>query len=389
MAETGKDNRPKKKVYMTRVIAAVSILAIVISSVAFLQYYLCIPPTTDVTRMVQFGKEPENSIDVLLIGSSPAYAGFSSAYAYDRFGFTSYPLVVAGSSCTTWKPVVKKALLTQKPKAIVVDVFGGGYDPEGIRSRKYQLYLVSNYTPMSAEKIRTAHEMSARADGGDTLSYVFPFIKYHTRVPANLLKFRKRLAVENYGPSPLKGIETMPRAKAYEPLGKKYFSNDKIPLDRDTRDIITDFIDYCRSEDIDLLFVKYPSMMLFDKDVGTNHRMNSVLELAESRGCRVLDLQNRFYEIGLDEKTDFYNRSHVNVRGQRKISEYLGNYIQSEMGIGPSDLDAPLREEWDRAAADYDTLCGMAEEMISSGRPKRLEDSPDVLRMVEDRRNGN
>ena len=107
MAENKTETKSNTKTYLKRTAAVASLLAIVLSAVSFLQYYLCIPMSTDLTRVIQFSKEPDNSIDVLLIGSSQTYSGFSSAYAYGKFGFTSYPLAISGSSCTAWKPAVR------------------------------------------------------------------------------------------------------------------------------------------------------------------------------------------------------------------------------------------------------------------------------------------
>ena len=387
MTETKPEIKSNRKKYLKRTIAVAALLAIVLSAVSFMQYYLCIPMTTDVTRIIQFGKEPENSIDVLVLGSSQSYSGFSSAYAYGKFGYTSYPLVIAGSSCTAWKPAVKKALWTQKPKLIAIDTFGGGYDADTVRSRKYPLYMLSNYTPLSAERMETAYEMSVRSDESDALSYAFPFIRYHTKVPSNLLSIQERMAIDSYGPSPLKGVETITDAEEFKPLDEECFSSDKIELDQTTEEIITDFIDFCSDEGIPVLFVKYPSVMLYPKDFNANKRMNSVLELAESKGCATLDLEKAFYDIGLDETTDYYNRSHPNVRGQKKITEYLGKYIQDEMGIGPSELDASLSEDWDKAAAYYEILCDIAEEMIANGEVRTLADSPRLLEMITERAN--
>ena len=385
MTEAKPEKKSNKKTYLKRTIAVASILAIVLSAVSFMQYYLCIPMTTDVTRIIQFGKEPENSIDVLVLGSSQSYSGFSSAYAYGKFGYTSYPLVIAGSSCTAWKPAVKKALWTQKPKLIVIDTFGGGYDAETVRSRKYPLYMLSNYTPLSAERMETAYEMSIRSDESDALSYAFPFIRYHTKVPSNLLSIKERMEIDSYGPSPLKGVETITDAEEFDPLEEECFSSDKIALDKNTEEILIDFIDFCSEKDIPVLFVKYPSVMLYPKDFNANERMNSVLELAERKGCATLDLEKAFYEIGLDETTDFYNRSHPNVRGQKKITEYLGSYIQNEMGIGPSELDASLSADWDKAADYYEILYDIAEEMIESGEVRTLVDSPSLLETISER----
>ena len=152
-------------------------------------------------------------------------------------------------------------------------------------------------------------------------------------------------------------------------------------------EIITDFIDFCSDKDIPVLFVKYPSVMRYEKDFEANERMNSVLELAESKGCATLDLEKRFSEIGLDEASDYYNRSHPNVRGQKKITEYLGSYIQNEMGIGPSELDASLSEDWDRASAYYEVFCDIAEEMIADGKSSLLSDSPGMLETISERAN--
>ena len=127
--------------------------------------------------------------------------------------------------------------------------------------------------------------------------------------------------------------------------------------------------------------------MRYTKDFEANERMNSVLELAESKGCATLDLEKKFYELGLDEDTDYYNRSHPNVRGQKKITEYLGSYIQDEIGIGPSELDDSLSEDWDKAAAYYDIMCDIAEEMIANGEVKTLVDSPELLEMISERAN--
>ena len=253
MTEAKPEKKSNKKTYLKRTIAVASILAIVLSAVSFMQYYLCIPMTTDVTRIIQFGKEPENSIDVLVLGSSQSYSGFSSAYAYGKFGYTSYPLVIAGSSCTAWKPAVKKALWTQKPKLIVIDTFGGGYDAETVRSRKYPLYMLSNYTPLSAERMETAYEMSIRSDESDALSYAFPFIRYHTKVPSNLLSIKERMEIDSYGPSPLKGVETITDAEEFDPLEEECFSSDKIALDKNTEEILIDFIDFCSDRSTDTL----------------------------------------------------------------------------------------------------------------------------------------
>ena len=71
-----------------------------------------------------FNLDNTDSIDVIMLGSSPTYSGFASGYAYEKFGFTSYPYALSGSSCNMWKPAMQNILRTQKPRLVVVDIFG-------------------------------------------------------------------------------------------------------------------------------------------------------------------------------------------------------------------------------------------------------------------------
>lgn len=377
------DRKSRALKYFRRIIAALSMIICVAVSMNCLQYYLSIPVTADQTRIIQFKKEPPDSIDVIMLGSSPTYSGFSSAYAYERFGFTSYPYAVGGSYCSMWKPAMQNILLTQKPKLVVVDVFGGGYDLETGENRKLALYLISNTMPYSAEKFRMAREASRHMDTGDAVSLAFPFVRYHSNFATNLKNIKERMAIESYGPSPMKGVEVMTKVKKLKPLSKECFTADTEPLDKKTAEIIRSFIKYCRAQNVDMLFVKYPSRPTYEEDFMANMRQNSVLELARSEGCKTLDLERNFNEVGLNLKTDFYNRSHTNHRGQRKLTKHLGAYIQNNMGIGPSHLKVHDKNNWDKAADYYNVMCEMSEEMIQRKKTKFLSDSPELVAQIE------
>ena len=369
--------------YLKRFIAIASMLICLAIPMYYLQYYLSIPTNSSLTRVIQFKKEPVDSIDVIMLGSSPTYSGFSSAYAYKKFGFTSYPYAVMGAYCNMWKPAMQNILLSQKPKLVVVDVFGGGYDVETGENRNHALYLMSIAMPYSLQKLQMAEEASKHMDTGDPVSLAFPFVRYHSNYATNFKNIDERLAIENYGPSPLKGIEFMTKARKLKPLGEECFTSDTEPLDKKTEKLITDFIEYCRSQNVDILFIKYPCRLTYEEDFMANLRQNSVLELAEREGCMTLDLERAFDSTGLDLKTDFYNRSHTNHRGQKKLTELIGTVIQEKKGIGPSELDDSAKANWDKAAVYYDALCEISEDMISSKDAEFLTDSPELVEKIE------
>jgi len=364
-----------------RAAAVILLIAALLFSVWFMQTFMCIPFSCDEIRIINFHKEPENSIDVLLIGSSATYSDFSSAYAYEKYGYTSFPYAIGGSTCTMWKPALKDALKTQKPKLVVVDVFGGGYTRDMIDSRSNQLSIVFSHTAFSPELIESAAEASALTEQSSTAGFIFPFIKYHNNVPACLPDLPDRLKLAVSGPSPLKGVFTNTRAHFLADVDPASFTDESAPIDEKTEAIIVDFIEYCKSEDIEVLFAKYPSVLTEDRpdEMQVNLRANRILEIAREHGYATINMQKQFYDIGLDEAGDFYNHGHTNTRGQKKVTEFLGKYLQQEMGIGPSDLSSDLRSEWETSVWYYHEYVKNADDMIEKDRQDEYYDSPKVV----------
>ena len=383
MAASERKNKITK--YIIRTFATLLMIAAVVCSVLLMQHFLCIPGSYDDNRVLMLHKEPANTIDVLIIGSSATYADYSAAYAYDKYGFTSYPFAISGAPCTNWKPALRDALRTQSPKLVVIDVYGGSYEPEILRTRSSQTYTIMSHQPISMQKIETAKEVSAQVEQTSTASLVMPFLKFHYRVPSNLRNIKKRLAAESYGPSPLKGIETLARAQKFGKIDDSGFSDETIALDSQTEATIREFIEYCKNEDIDLMFVKYP-LILRQKDpneMDVNKRANSILEIAEESGCPALNMQKHFYDIGLDQKSDFYNHGHANLTGQKKITTYLCDFIQDNFDIGPSELDQSSRDEWDKSIVYYEALNKLTEAMIRQDKSKSIGESPLTIEYLD------
>lgn len=385
------ENSDKKKLTIRRVIATVTMVLALAGSLVFMELFLCIPDSQalDQNRVLMLHKEPANTIDVLLIGSSATYSGFSSAYAYEKFGFTSWPYAIGGGTCTMWKPALQDTLRTQRPKLVVVDVFGGGYERDMIATRSSQLYLIMNSMPLSADKIRLAKEISRNVDNVSVASMVFPFIKCHSRVPINMLRLKERLEVERFGPSPLKGVETRTRTRNLAPVDAVSFTEESTPLDEETERVVREFMEYCKSEDLSVLFVKYPTVLTQQDpdELLVNLKANRICEIAEEYGYPSLNMQKSFHEIGLKEREDYYNHGHTNVRGQKKVTEFLGSYIQNTMHIGPTELDDSVRAEWDESIDYYNALAELTEELIRQGKSESIGESPalasDLKRIID------
>ena len=237
----------------------------------------------------------------------------------------------------------------------------------------------------SGKKVETAKELGTLIERTSTASFLFPFLKYHNNVPNCIDTLPDRLILETSAPSPLKGINTLARTRDLGDVDPESFTDESMPLDPKTEAIIRDFIDYCRSEDIEVLFVKYPSVLTINDpdELDVNLRCNRILEIAEEEGCHALNMQKHFHDMDLKETKDFYNHGHANVRGQKKITAFLGGYIQDELGIAPSDLSNDLKAEWDESIRYYDVIVAMAEECIKNGDHESLGDEPAMVAEIK------
>ena len=325
--------------------------------------------------------------DIIFLGPSTIMNGVYPLLLWKTEGFAAYNLG-SGNQGPWWSYCVAEEVIRREhPKLIVVDVFGGGYDLDLVESRNSQVYTIMTHTPLSREKIETAKELSSKIDRTTTASLLLPFIKYHNSVPANLMDLKDRLDVASSGPSPLKGIETLTRTRELADVDDISFTDETAPLDEKTEAVINEFMDYCKSKDLNVLFVKYPTVLTKNDpdELQVNLRANRILEMADEAGFHTLNMQKHFHEIGLKEREDYYNHGHTNTRGQKKVTGFLGDYIQNELGIAPSDLSDSLRTEWDDSVRYYGAYVEMSEELINKGDPQPMGDSPKLVRELKKR----
>lgn len=57
-----------------------------------------------------FFLEPEDSLDVVLIGASQLYTGYSAPLAWQQYGYTSYPLTVSNIPARLYGSLLTEAV---------------------------------------------------------------------------------------------------------------------------------------------------------------------------------------------------------------------------------------------------------------------------------------
>lgn len=323
-------------------------------------------------RIKGYYLEDAGSLDVVLVGASEVYVDFASALAYERFGFTSYPYATQSSTILNYLAAVKEVVRTQRPKLIVIEINGALYNDDKIFDKEANLRNLGDNMPLNSNKT----ELIRKVATSDEIEHYVPIIKYHSvwrddpksqRWPQAIIADRLR------GYTYLKGART--KTKAFHKEGKIYNytladEQEKLPLHPRAQAALTELLDYCRSEQLNVIFVRFPHIVGKGGLIRYKRSLTAA-DLIRSYGFDYIGLDEKYDEIGLDFDSDFYNQEHMNIRGQVKLTEYFGGYLAEHYGIGPSSLSDSQRAEWDESARYYEAFRELASAELKKGSKSR------------------
>ena len=123
-----------------------------------------------------FFLEPEDSLDVVLIGASQLYTGYSAPLAWQQYGYTSYPLTVSNIPARLYGSLLTEAVNRQHPKLIVVDI-DGFINDENPETLEANLRKWIDNIPWSRNRLETIRTCVPREL---QTSFYFNIAKYHT-----------------------------------------------------------------------------------------------------------------------------------------------------------------------------------------------------------------
>lgn len=275
-------------------------------------------------------REPEDSIDVLFLGSSRAYCNIIPARIYENTGIRSY--VMAGPSQTV--PLtyyyLRECLKTQSPRLVLVEV-----------SCAYvaspQEYSMANvcYMPASLNRIRAAQT----CEKGILKLALFPLEEFHGRIYGGeetetpeqglmLCGFTPMFQAREQTERPFRELNVHPGDEQYE-NNLRY---------------LRQIAELCREKEIRCVFFTAPTMRPFPEE--ENRRLLADLAALDCDG--VEDWADLIGEIGIDPAADWYDTIHFNLNGAWKFTDYLSDYLRGfELPTG-GDPDPEL---WARRVA--------------------------------------
>ena len=387
-----------------RIIAILALVAAVFAATLFLQDRVFYRADRNQLSLGGFYLEDDQSLDVVLLGSSEVYSGYYAGLAYELEGFTSYPYSYQSNPVTLWPYELREILKHQSPKVLVVEANGAVYDRKQLYKSGH-LRKLANNMPFSRNKL----ELIRRYGTEGTLSYLLPIIKYHgmyfedepekpegedgSRKPVpggaldNRLRLQDKPLMEERGYSLLKGCLTHTQRRKTKPDYDLTTVPQVTDLDPDAEAALNEFLDVCDDSGIEhILFVRFPHQVTAERTLKSYQRYNRTAEIVRARGYEYVDFTEHWDEIGLQKREDFFEVDHLNAFGAEKFTKYLSRYLAEKYDLLPSELTGAQEKEWEESAAFTRQFLKYAKSEIEhfSGADRELEERAEIVRELSE-----
>ena len=323
----------------------------------------------DAPRIRDFYLEEPNSLDVVVMGSSEDYAGYSPVLAYEEYGFTSYLYVLSANAFSLFPAQLEEVLRVQSPSMIVVDIGEMIRPKEDTVDTVLRQFLAG--IPLSKHKMEL---IAQYGDAEELLSYYFPFIVNHGKADGKTMweYIKTNHAIRSRGYSLLKG------AISFTGSGENWDGPYVEPInttgDLSAIDLPENVIEECqlvldacaKHPEVEFVFINYPHRITTEDRYRDYQLTNAAGEMIEKHGYDFINLESMLDDIGLVPKTDFYNNHHMNLFGQYKTTRFLCDLLVAEHGVAIREQSAQNRSNWENCVQYQHLYRQMFEELFYS-----------------------
>ena len=281
-----------------------------------------------ITPIRDFYSFPEDSIDVLMLGSSHLGVNVDTTILCNDYGIGSYKLW--GATQPVWNSYynLAEALKNQHPKVVVLEELCLSHDAE------YYEYANAVKNTMGLRWSRNKVEaIFASYERGDRLNAFFPLSQYHSR-------YAELTQADFHGyfwDNPLSEHNTRDW-NAVCPMPEPSQTTERQPVGEKQMTYLKKILYLCKKNNVPLLVMKAP----YSAPEAEKARLNTVNDYLKEEGIPVLDCLTNFREYGFDYAMDFGDTAgHLNSTGCAKLTAILGQYLKDNYDL-PDRTGDPL-----------------------------------------------
>lgn len=259
----------------------------------------------------------DNTVDLLVLGSSHAFENINPAVLWEEHGIAAYDL--CGSVQPLWNTYFyfKEALKTQTPKLVILEAYATTFsaeysDDSRIIKNTYGLKPSSN--KIEALKASIPPERMSE--------FALGLTQYHTRYN-NLTKAD---FLEDQGNNLFldwKGFGCNMETAALELKDFSYITETE-QMSEKTQYYYEKILDLANDNGIPMLVLVSPYAGITEKD---QRIYNEAARIALDKHIFFCDFNGCHQLMGLDVATDLADENHLNYSGNQKYTKYLGEFL--------------------------------------------------------------
>ena len=294
-------------------------------------------------RFSGFYAEKNDTLDIVMIGSSPVFPYYAPPKIWGDSGIAMYPLSSNLQRPAAMKYLVQESEKSQSPQLYIFEMRMFTIEDEELcENMAYTRGVTDNlrYSPLRYAAIQA---LVPEDTPEGRLSFYLDIIKYHTNwrmltLPsewANAAYYKKN-SLKGYQFKDEVGPLSMPRSGG---------AGGTEPIPPEQEAYLRDLIDFLRSEGKDALFIVSP----YGESLKDQQMFNYMAEVVDSYGYPFLNMNDHYEELGLVFEEDYADYgSHTNAVGAEKCTDFLTKYLQEHYGFADKRGDKDYAS-WDEA----------------------------------------
>ena len=265
--------------------------------------------------------EPENTIDVLVLGDSESYNSYIPLELWNQYGFTSYVCGTPAQRISNSYEYLQYAFNTQKPKIVILEA-NNLYTKNGV-VRRIKEYIDKK---IPAFEYHDRWKSLSKEDFYKSSEYT-EIVNDKGYRYSNKVRIVKKSKRENF----------------------MQFNENAKNIPGDNKKILKEIKDYCDKNNAKLILYNSPAPANWNYN-----KHNGVEKLANSLGIEYIDLNIKVDELKINWKKDSQEKKgeHLNYTGAMKVTNYLGNYLKSNNEL-PDHRQDENYKSWDEAYVNF------------------------------------
>lgn len=291
-----------------------------------------------------FYAQKKNTVDVVMIGSSPVYPCLAGPGLWESCGIAAYPLSSNMQRPKAAVHLVREAEKTQDPSLYIFELrMYLGPDSRLTENMAYTRGVVDNLK-YSFNRIRAIRDLVPEDDEQKRYTYYFDIFKYHSNWKSLILP--SQLATFSYTrKNPMMGAVLKDEVGPCEMADRSRIT-ERQAISPDQEEVLRSLLAFLKEEGKNALFLVVPYNLTEEDQMQFNY-MEDIIRAA---GFDYLNMNDYYRELGMDFSSDFADYgTHTNAAGMEKCTAFLGEYLTQHYEFADKRGSAAY-SDWEEAA---------------------------------------